>query len=226
MTIGNNQNNIVMSKKVYRELILWLFNVIPYIYLITIWNQLPDIVPTHFNLAGEADGWSSKQFLIFLPGSLGIGIYFLMLVLPQMDPKHNLSLEDNKYYAIRFFMAVFFSILCTYILYTSLAGKISNTSILFGFIGGLFAVLGNYFKDMKPNYYIGIRTPWTLEDEHVWYNTHKLGSKVWIVGGLALLLGSMLINNNERVFILFIVTLLIIVFIPIIYSYIDFKKSK
>ena len=215
-----------MSKKVYRELILWLFNVIPYIYLITIWNELPDIVPTHFNLAGEADGWSSKQFLIFLPGSLGIGIYFLMLVLPQIDPKHNLSLEDNKYYAIRFFMAVFFSILCTYILYTSLAGKISNYSILFGFIGGLFAVLGNYFKDMKPNYYIGIRTPWTLEDERVWYNTHKLGSKVWIIGGLGLLLGSVLINNNERVFLLFIIILLIIVFIPIIYSYIDYKRGK
>lgn len=217
---------MVMSKKVYRELILWLFLIIPYVYLFKIWNQLPDIVPTHFNLAGEADGWSSKQFLIFLPGSLGIGIYFLMLVLPQIDPKHNLSLEDNKYNGIRFMMAVFFSILTTYILYTSLAGKISNYSILIGFIGGLFAVLGNYFRDMKPNYYIGIRTPWTLEDERVWYNTHKLGSKVWIVGGLALLLGSMLINNNERVFILFIVTLLIIVFIPIIYSYIDFKKIK
>ena len=215
-----------MSNKVYRELILWLFNVIPYIYLITIWNDLPDIVPTHFNLAGEADGWSSKQFLIFLPGSLGIGIYFLMLVLPQIDPKHNLSLEDNKYYAIRFFMGVFFSILSTYILYTSLAGKISNTSVLFGFIGGLFAVLGNYFKDMKPNYYIGIRTPWTLENERVWYNTHKLGSKVWIIGGLGLLLGSVLISN-EKVFLpIFIVTLLIIVFIPIIYSYIDYKRGK
>ena len=200
-----------MSKKVYRELILWLFLIIPYVYLFKIWNQLPDIVPTHFNLAGEADGWSSKQFLIFLPGSLGIGIYFLMLVLPQIDPKHNLSLEDNKYYAIRFMMAVFFSILTTYILYTSLAGKISNTSIIFGFIGGLFAVLGNYFRDMKPNYYIGIRTPWTLEDERVWYNTHKLGPTVWIVGGLTLLLGSMLINNNERVFILFIV---IVVSVP------------
>lgn len=216
---------MIMSKKVYRELILWLFLIIPYVYLFKIWSQLPDIVPTHFNLAGEADGWSSKQFLIFLPGSLGIGMYFLMLVLPQIDPKHNLSLEDNKYYGIRFMMAVFFSILTTYILYTSLAGKISNYSILFGFIGGLFAVLGNYFRDMKPNYYIGIRTPWTLEDERVWYNTHKLGSKVWIIGGLALLLGSMLINNNERVFILFIVTLMIIVFIPIIYSYIDFKKK-
>lgn len=215
-----------MLKNIYKELILWVFLVVPILYLYKIWDQLPDIVPTHFNLAGEADGWSSKQFLIFLPGSLGIGIYFLMLVLPQMDPKHNLSLEDNKYYAIRFFMAVFFSILCTYILYTSLAGKISNYSILFGFIGGLFAVLGNYFKDMKPNYYIGIRTPWTLEVERVWYNTHKLGSKVWIIGGLGLLLGSVLINNNERVFLLFIIILLIIVFIPIIYSYIDYKRGK
>lgn len=217
---------MISPKNIYRELILWVFLIIPFLYLYQIWDQLPDIVPTHFNLAGEADGWSSKQFLIFLPGSLGVGIYFLMLVLPQIDPKHNLSLEDNKYYAIRFFMAVFFSILSTYILYTSLAGKISNTSILVGFIGGLFAVLGNYFKDVKPNYYIGIRTPWTLEDERVWYNTHKLGSKVWVIGGLALLLSSILINNKERVFLLFIMILLIIVFIPIIYSYIDYKKGK
>jgi len=123
-------------------------------------------------------------------------------------------------------MGVFFSILSTYILYTSLAGKISNTPILFGFIGGLFAVLGNYFKDIKPNYYIGIRTPWTLENERVWYNTHKLGSKVWVIGGLGLLLGSVLISN-EKVFLpIFIVTLLIIVFIPIIYSYIDYKRGK
>jgi uncharacterized membrane protein len=215
-----------MSKKVYRELILWLFNVIPYIYLITIWNDLPDIVPTHFNLAGEADGWSSKQFLIFLPGSLGIGMYFLWLVLPKMDPKHNLSLEDNKYYGIRFMMAVFFSILTTYILYTSLAGKISNTPILFGFIGGLFAVLGNYFKDMKPNYYIGIRTPWTLEDERVWYNTHRFGSKVWIFGGIILLFSSILIKNKDIFFPFFILSTLLITFIPIIFSYIDYKRGK
>ena len=217
---------MIMSKKVYRELILWLFNVIPYIYLITIWNDLPDIVPTHFNLAGEADGWSSKQFLIFLPGSLGIGMYFLMLVLPQIDPKHNLSLEDNKYYGIRFMMAVFFSILTTYILYTSLAGKISNTPILFGFIGGLFAVLGNYFKDMKPNYYIGIRTPWTLEDERVWNNTHRFGSKVWIFGGIILLFSSILIKNKDIFFPFFIISTLLITFIPIIYSYIDYKRGK
>lgn len=215
-----------MSNKVYRELILWLFIVIPYIYLITIWNELPDIVPTHFNLAGEADGWSSKQFLIFLPGSLGIGMYFLWLVLPKMDPKHNLSLEDNKYYGIRFMMAVFFSILTTYILYTSLAGKISNTPILFGFIGGLFAVLGNYFKDMKPNYYIGIRTPWTLEDERVWYNTHRFGSKVWIFGGITLLFSSILIKNKDIFFPFFILSTLLITFIPIIYSYIDYKRGK
>ncbi|MEY4048655.1 MAG: hypothetical protein RL284_2206 [Bacteroidota bacterium] len=226
MTIGNNQNNIVMSKKVYRELILWLFLIIPYVYLFKIWNQLPDIVPTHFNLAGEADGWSSKQFLIFLPGSLGVGIYFLMLVLPQIDPKHNLSLEDNKYYAIRFMMAVFFSILCTYILHTSLSGKISNPSLLFGFIGGLFAVLGNYFKDMKPNYYIGIRTPWTLEDERVWYNTHRFGSKVWIFGGITLLFSSILIKNKDIFFPFFIISTLLITFIPIIYSYIDYKRGK
>jgi Predicted integral membrane protein len=87
-------------------------------------------------------------------------------------------------------------------------------------------VLGNYFKDMKPNYYIGIRTPWTLKDERVWYNTHKLGSKVWIFGGLALLLGFIFISK-EKVFLpIFLVTLLTIVFIPIIYSYIDFKRGK
>jgi uncharacterized membrane protein len=217
---------MVIPKNIYRELILWVFLIIPFLYLYQIWNQLPEIVPTHFNLSGEADGWSSKKSLIYLPGFLGIGIYLMMLFLPRIDPKKNISLKDNKYFGIRFFMACFFSMLSTYILYTSLAGSISNTPLLFGFIGGLFAVLGNYFKNIKPNYFIGIRTPWTLEDERVWYNTHKLGSKVWIIGGLGLLIISIFIQN-EKVFLpLFLFILLIMVFIPIIYSYIDFKKGK
>jgi len=215
-----------MNKPIYRELLLWIFLLIPNLYLFQIWDQLPDIVPTHFNLGGEADGWSSKQFLIFLPGGLGIGIYFLMLILPQIDPRKNLSLKDNTYYAIRFFMAVFFCILSIYILYTSLSGKISNPSILFGFIGGLFAVLGNYFKDIKPNYYLGIRTPWTLEDERVWHNTHKFGSKVWIFGGITLLFSSILIKNKDIFFPFFILSTLLISFIPVIYSYIDYKRGK
>jgi uncharacterized membrane protein len=122
-------------------------------------------------------------------------------------------------------MAVFFSILSIYILYTSLSGKISNPSIFFGFIGGLFAVLGNYFKELKPNYYLGIRTPWTLESEIVWYNTHRFSSKVWIFGGITLLVSSVLIKNKDIFFPVFILLTLLITFIPIIYSYIDYKRG-
>jgi uncharacterized membrane protein len=215
-----------MLKKISGEIILWLFLLIPYIYLYQIWDQLPDIVPTHFNFSGEADGWSSKRSLLFLPAFLGIGIYLLLLFLPELDPKKNISLKDPKYYGIRFIMACFFSMLSTYILYTALVGKISNTTLLFGFIGVLFAVIGNYFKDIKPNYFIGIRTPWTLEDERVWEHTHQIGSKIWMFGGLGLFLSAIFISDEKIFLAIFFILLILMIFLPIIYSYLDYKNGK
>lgn len=212
--------------KFFKELILWLFIALPYVYLAQIWNQLPDQVPTHFNIHGEADDWSSKTALLWLPGAMCIGMYLLLLWIPSLDPKGKIQQMGDKYYTLRFILTVFFSVFAMYLIYLSSAGNLSNPNILLGLIGLLFAMLGNYFQTIRPNYFIGIRTPWTLESEHVWKKTHQLGGKLWMVGGLLIILLAILINNNQLFMILFIGLVSIMTLIPIVYSYTEFKREK
>jgi len=85
--------------------------------------------------------------------------------------------------------------------------------------------LGNYFKVIKQNYFLGIKTPWTLESEEVWKLTHILAGKLWIVGGLLIVISSLVIPENIN-FYFFISITAIISIVPIVYSYLIFMKLK
>lgn len=85
--------------------------------------------------------------------------------------------------------------------------------------------LGNYFKVIKQNYFLGIKTPWTLESEEVWKLTHILAGKLWIVGGLLIVIFSLVIPEDIN-FYLFITITAMITIVPIVYSYLIFKKLK
>jgi len=86
-------------------------------------------------------------------------------------------------------------------------------------------VFGNYFQTIKPNYFIGIRTPWTLESPEVWKKTHRLGGQIWFVGGLVIAVCSMLIPSVYSMKIV-IASFLILALIPVIYSYLYFRDNK
>ncbi|MCK9562663.1 MAG: DUF1648 domain-containing protein, partial [Bacteroidales bacterium] len=146
--------------KYFKELVLWIFIALPYVYLAKIWNELPEIVPTHFNLEGVADGWSKKQTLLYIPAALGVGMYLLMLIIPFLDPKKKIQQMEGKYYVLRFMLTFFFSLLTLFLLYVSKEETLNNPAILFVIIGVFFAMFGNYFQTVRPNYFIGIRTPW------------------------------------------------------------------
>lgn len=212
--------------KYLKESVLWAFIALPYVYLTTIWNKLPEQVPTHFNIEGVANDWSSKTTFLFIPGALGIGIYFLMLIIPILDPKKKIQQMGDKYYTLRFMLTIFFSLLATYLLYVSNTGSLKNPNMLFALIGSLFAMLGNYFQTVRPNYFIGIRTPWTLENEQVWKNTHRLGGRLWIVGGVLIAILAFFINNNHLFTIIFGVIIFLMVIVPVVFSYTEFKKEK
>ena len=90
----------------------------------------------------------------------------------------------------------------------------------------LFMVLGNYFGKLRPNYFVGIRTPWTLENETVWLKTHRLGGKVWVYGSLIMLIAKFLLPMEPFFIFIFIGFTLIIALIPIVYSYLLYKKME
>jgi uncharacterized membrane protein len=210
-------------EKFKKEIPFIAIALIPFAYLIYIWNRLPEKVPMHWNGAGEIDRYGDKTELVGVLFLL-VGInYFVFLIIPYVDPKKKLQNMGNKLNIMRMILTLFMSALAIFILY-SVEQKSSNPGFVFVIIGLLFAFLGNYFKTIKPNYFIGIKTPWTLENEDVWKKTHELGGKLWFVGGLLMALTFVLPNNIQ--FYTFMGITAVITIIPILYSYRIFNKIK
>ncbi|MFN7045461.1 MAG: SdpI family protein [Flavobacterium sp.] len=210
-------------EKFKKEIPFLAIALIPFAYLIYIWNRLPEKVPMHWNGAGEIDRYGDKKELLLMLFML-VGItYFVFLIIPSIDPKQKLQNMGNKLNNLRMILTLFMSGLAVFILY-SVQQKNSNPGFVFAIIGLLFAFLGNYFKTIKPNYFIGIKTPWTLENEEVWKKTHLMGGKLWFVGGLLMAL-TFLIPNEMQLYTFLGITAVITI-VPIVYSYLEFKKIK
>ena len=208
-----------------KELPLIAIVLLPFIYLAYIWNQLPEKVPMHWNIKGEIDRYGEKVELIIIPIFLPLLVYIIFLVVPKIDPKNRLNKMGNKLQTIKFLLTTLMSILALFIIYTAKNESFTNPNYMVLIIGVLYIVLGNYFKTLKANYFIGIRTPWTLEKETVWKKTHQLGGKMWFVGGIIVIITS-LILEKETNFTIFLIITGIITVIPIVYSYITFKNEK
>jgi uncharacterized membrane protein len=116
------------------------------------------------------------------------------------------------------------SLLSAVIIYASVKGHfVLPQNILYPVLGIFFAYLGNLMNNVKPNYFVGIRTPWTLENEVVWRKTHKLAARIWLPGGILLgILGLMLPEMAAHF--TFVTAVLIMALVPVVYSYILFRQ--
>ena len=211
----------ISMEKLKKEIPFVAIALIPFIYLAYIWNSLPEKVPIHWNGSGEIDRYGDRKELVFILLLLVGLTYFIFLVIPQIDPKQKLQNMGNKLNSLRMVLTVFMSVVAIYILFST-QQKNSDPGFVFAIIGLLFAFLGNYFKTIKPNYFIGIRTPWTLENEEIWKKTHLMAGKLWFVGGLLMAM-TFLVPNVFQEYTFFGITAVIII-IPILYSYLAFKK--
>ena len=208
-----------------KEAILWLIILIPFAYMGLVWNELPEQVPVHFNLKGEADNWAGKTTLISIIFLSTVGLNLLLLVIPHIDPKRKLEYMGSKYDQLRFILVIFMAALAGFLVYNATHQDTFQLNILLLLLGAMFVALGNYFQAIKPNYFIGIRTPWTLESETVWRKTHRLGGRIWLAGGLVMMVLALIPDSGIRQT-LFLANVAVLVLVPVIYSFIESRKEQ
>lgn len=211
-----------MQRKLQKETPLILIVLLPFIYLAYIWNDLPAEVPVHWNLNGEVDRYSTKSELVLIPILLPMLIYIILLIAPSIDPKKKLKNMGNKFKSIKILLTLLMSVLALFLLYHAKNNGKASPYFILPFIGALYIILGNYFKTIKTNYFIGIRTPWTLENDVVWKETHKMAGVLWFIGGITILVGSMVLDFRPSL-ILGLVISIIIVIVPVLFSYVKFN---
>ncbi|MDZ7683214.1 MAG: SdpI family protein [Fodinibius sp.] len=158
----------------------------PFLVLPFIWDQLPAQLPTHWNLQGEIDGYSSRTMGTLMLPLINIGVYLLLLYLPAIDPKKRIEIDQKPIPTLRTLTVVLLAGLHGWILASALNSQMQSQGWMYLGLAAFFIMMGNYLRTIKPNYFIGIRVPWALEDAENWRKTHRLGSYVWVGGGLLL----------------------------------------
>ena len=207
-----------------KEWIFWVLLIAPFIYIAYIWSQLPEQIPTHWNGKGQINDYSSKISLIVLP-CISIGIYLLLLFIPKLDPrKANYELFGKAYFGIRISILLFFDLIFFAVTRASLTKEIDFIVYIPSVVCIFFSALGYFMKDVKPNYFVGIRTPWTLDNEVVWQKTHTMGGRLWFYGGM--LSAIVCLFAGKYSFFILVPVILVLAFVPLVYSYLEYKKIK
>lgn len=209
-------------KQLQRDWIAYVAILLPVIYLGAIYSSLPQTVPVHWDLEGKTDGWGDKSMLWLTILLLPVLIYVIFCFVTKVDPKREIK-NNTSLQRLKILLTVLMSLLCCYIIYSAKSQKISLPP--FVIIGLVFIIMGNYMYSIKPNYFIGIRTPWTLENEEVWRKTHRISAPVWMIAGMALCLVSLFAPYSMAALACTAISLAVALF-SVIYSYMAWKKLK
>ena len=207
-----------------KEALIWMILLVPFVYALIIWNKIPDQVPTHFNIKGEPDDYSGKAVALLLLPIMNVFIYFVLRFIPRIDPrKKNYETFGSSYQNIRLLIHVFFIGVFIFITETTSSGQPLQLN---AFLSGMllfFALLGNYMRTVRSNFFVGIRTPWTLSNDIVWRKTHELGGKIWFYSGLVLAIVVFFLPQNAAAIVMG-AGIFLMAIIPVVYSYIEYRK--
>lgn len=210
-----------MNKKFNMIILALLF--LSFAITLYFYPQIPDKMATHWNAKGEVNGYMQKFWGTFLIPLILTGMVLLFVLIPIIDPlKENIK-KFRKYYNwfIVFFILFMLSIHSQVILWNIGIQISPNVIFTIGF-GLLFFYIGILSENSKRNWFIGIRTPWTLSSEKVWDKTHKIGGKLFKIAGIIAIIG--IFFRNYAVFFILVPALSVVVY-SVVYSYFEYRKE-
>ncbi|MNK87806.1 Immunity protein SdpI [compost metagenome] len=154
------------------------------------WPHLPDPMPTHWGVNGQPDGWMPRFWGAIVGPLTSTLVYLMMTLSPYIDPRSRNWAAFGNIYPVLKTSVTALMLFVTYLALTAAAStdQVLPASRLLVAIGLLFIVLGNYLPKVRSNFFVGIRTPWTLSSDEVWVRTHRLAGKLMVALGLLILL--------------------------------------
>jgi len=192
------------------------------LFALYFYSDLPQDVATHWNAAGIADGYTDKLIAVFLLPALTLFIYGLLSVLPLLDPlKRNVKSFRSSYEGCIVAFVIFMSYLHVLTIMYNVGFRFNMIAALVPGFACMFFLIGSLLQVAKRNWFIGIRTPWTLSSDNVWDKTHRLGAKLFKAGAI-LSLGGIVFQDFAALFLLLPPALLSLFLV--VYSYIKYQK--
>ena len=212
----------MIRKNKWKLIISSVIILIPIVAGLLIWNDLPEQIAVHWGADGEPDGWSGKSFAVFGIPLILLALHWVCIFFTAHDPK-NKEQSSKVFNMVLWITPIISLIVCSCSYAFALGNDINIDMIVCVIIGITFVIVGNYMPKCKQNYTIGIKIPWTLQNEENWNKTHRFAGRLWVFGGL-LLLASLLIPVDNILFLVLPVTFFIAL-VPIIYSYVYYRKQ-
>ena len=204
------------------ELPFWLLILAMFALALSAWPSAPDSVPVHWGLHGQVDRYGSKFEGLLLFPLVTVVLYIVMLALPNIDPgRLNYAGFTGAYTLLRLGLVGFMAALYGLMQIQIRGYKVDVEHAIFILIGILFVLMGSVMGKLRPNWFFGIRTPWTLSSKTSWVRTHRLGGWVFLIGGVAMIGTSMLPAARIYVLIGFGVAVLW----TVIYSYLVYRND-
>lgn len=156
------------------------------------WPQAPAVVPTHWGVDGTPDGWGGRGVGLLLLPFVALGTWILMLLLPRLDPgRANYPTFWGSYAVLRTALVAFFALIHSVAIAAALGSEVNMGRVLAPATGLLFMVLGGVMGKIRPNWFVGVRTPWTLTSKLAWTRTHRFVGWTWVLGGAAVILAGL-----------------------------------
>ena len=209
-----------MIKKNLKTLIVTsILIVLPVLAGIILWERLPEQMATHWNAAGDIDGWTSKPFTVFGLPLILLAAQWLCVLGTLADPKKE-NHPVKVLHLVLWIIPVLSLVLGTITYATALGRNVQVEVIMPILIGLILAIIGNYMPKCKQNYTIGIKIPWTLNSEENWNRTHRFAGWLWTFSGIVVML-----TGFFGGFWIFLIIILLMVLAPILYSYLLFRKG-
>ncbi|HUW71869.1 MAG TPA: SdpI family protein [Candidatus Humimicrobiaceae bacterium] len=206
------------SKVIIIGIIILSFLVGVYFY-----SQMPERMASHWNAQGEVDGYMSKGRGLFFMPLMSAGLLLLFLIIPKIDPlKENIK-KFRKYFdgfIVLLMLFLFYVYLLT--IFWNIGARFNMSQLMIPAMGILFYYCGILVENAKRNWFIGIRTPWTLSSEAVWDKTHKIGGRLFKIAGVVAFLG-IFFPKQSILFVL--IPVLLVTAYTLIYSYFEYQKE-